>query len=137
MSEKATVEIKKFDGKRNLRSEIISFHFGDFSGISPALSGGYRHKFDKLSLELPGGDADYLAAYFVQDAEKIYPEMIIKGQFSSGTNGTRTRAVFTFKQVKVKGYGAGKDSSGDFFFTFKMSFEKYSYVLDSTASVLK
>lgn len=137
MSDNATVEIKKFDGKRDLRSEIISFHFGDFSGISPALSNSRRHKFDKLSLVLPGGDADYLAAYFFQDAEKIYPEMIIRGQFSSGTNGTQSRAIFTINQVKVHNYGTDKDGSGEFIFIFKMSFEKYSYVIDSTADVLK
>lgn len=136
MSNEATVEIKKIDGKRNIRSEVINFYFGDWSGISPVVNGN-KTEINTLVLTLPGGDADYLAAYWYQNRDKIYPEMIIKGKFSSGTNGTKSRAVFTFNEVKINGYGTDKDSQGEFIFNFKIEFEKGSYVLDATASVLK
>lgn len=136
MSDQATLEIKKIDGKRDIRSEIITFSFDDASAVSPALSGS-RINFNNLTVRLPGGDADYMAVHWFRNTDQIYPEMIIKGKFSSGANGTRTRAVFTFFQVKINGYGTDKDASGEFIFIFKIGFEKVKYVLDSTAGVMK
>jgi len=136
MSDQATLEIKKIDGKRDIRSEVISFRFDDSSAVSPALSGS-RANLNNVTVRLPGGDADYMVAFWSRNTDKIYPEMIIKGKFSSGANGTRSRAVFTFFQVKINGYGTDKDGSGEFNFIFKISFEKVKYVLDSTAGVMK
>lgn len=136
MSYEATIEIKKFDGRRDMRSEITSFYLGDSSTFSPAMS-GKRDISKKFSVHFSGIDAEHFAVYSNQNPTKIYPEIIIKGKFSSGTNGTNQRAIFTFNQVTINYYRIDSDGRNKSIYAFDMEFEKFSYDLDARAGVLK
>lgn len=140
MANNMVLEIKNSDGKSDLIFELIDFFFDESPHISPGLGvgAGINNSRKIATVYIPtSGEKQIFHIFKGQSTGKVFTEMIIRGNFSSGTNGTQTLLTFTLsQQIKILTYNI-TTRNGEQVLEVNVSFEKMTKKNDSTAGVKK
>ena len=106
MSNRFILEIEKFNGGQDFKTEIQSFEFPQFAHISGGMVGFAKKMSEKLSQITTWRSIDQYSPLFLNQQGKIFPKVTLKlGRSREGKS-----FIFTFHEAQLDSYSLYRKS---------------------------